>query len=319
MGLITLHRKYSFVDYQNSLCSFASMITIITLLTASILPLIWIFQVNSYQFSLRNDLIAFEQPMVKFQFKYIFVFEHSMDDFSGKVMICSSFDNINSQLGTHEDCAKLKFIEKDVNFDGIVDMIEFSVSIGTNFNYGIKSASLVLFLDSRLEHNCQFKVPSAVILKKSFINNLNDRQIVIKGSLQPNQKQALVCPFLMRNIKSHFFHDTLELNQTNLKDFKIAKIQETLDRNPLHFFFQEISTDFEELETQSTSVKIKLSIPETETRYKKTFWQVVNDVWINYIAIFIVTYVVCNFVLNQMFENRWLMARKRNLDLKSCN
>lgn len=262
---------------------------------------------NNQKFLSANDLIAFEQPMVKFTFKYIVVAENSMD-VEGKVTLCSSFDIVDQ----HGSCEKVKVIEKDDNFDGIPDWIEFQVSFSTHFNYGIKSLALVLFLDSRLEqHHCPFQVPSAVIIKKTFVNNLNDRNIVIRGSLQPNQKQALVCPFFLRNVKSHFFHEKLDANQTDLEEFKIARIQENLERNPMHFQFYETSTDFKDFDDKTT-VKIKIFIPETATRYKKTFWQLVNDIWINYIAIFIVTFAVCNFLLNHLFEKRWLMARKKS-------
>lgn len=307
MTLISLHRKYSFIDYQNNLCSFAAIITLISVLISIVLPFIWIIQVNNHKFSSANDLIAFEQPMVKFQFKYIVIAENSMDT-KAMVTLCSSFVIIDG----HSKCDKIRVIEKDENFDGVPDWIEFSVSFATHFDYGIKSLSLVLFLDSRLEqHHCHFQVPSAVIIKKTFVSNVNNRRIVIKGSLQPHQKQALVCPFFLRNMKSHFFHEKLDASQTNLDEFKITKIQDHLERNPMHFRFQEESTDLDEVESYKTIVKIQLSIPETAARYKKSFWQVVNDIWINYIAIFIITYVVCNFLLNHLFENRLLMARKK--------
>jgi len=62
---------------------------------------------------------------------------------------------------------------------------------------------------------------------------------------------------------------------------------------------------------------VKMSIPQSGIRYKKSFWLVVNEVWINYIAIFFVSYAVCNFILNHLFENRWLMARKKSFFVKN--
>lgn len=317
MSLISLHRKYSFVDYQNSLCSFAAIITLLVVLTSIVLPFVWILKVGNHKFSSANDLIAYEQPLVKFKYKYIVIAENAMDN-EEKVTLCSSFQALEEPKG-HGSCDKIKIKEKDENFDGVPDSIEFSVSFATQFKFGIKSLSLALFLDSRLDQNhCHFQVPSAVIIQKKFVGNINDRRIVIKGSLQPNQKHALVCPFFLRNIKSHFFHDELKANQTDLDKFKFDKIQENLERNPMHFYFQETSTDLEEFDLHETTVTVKMSVPEISTRYKKTFWQIVNDVWINYIAIFVVVYFVCNFILNHLFENRLLIARKTNfLNLKN--
>lgn len=310
MSLISLHRKYFFIDYQNHLCSSAAFITFFAILASVILPFVWIKTVNNEIFS-SDYIVAYEQPMVKFQFKYIAVMEHAMEA-ETKVILCSLFDVLNNQEG-NSGCAKVKIIEKDVNFDGIPDEIQFTLGFGTMFGYGVKSLSLVMFLDTRLEQKCSLNIPSAVVInKKLFPNNLNDRKIVISGSLRNQQNHALVCPFFLRNVKSHFFNENLAKNETSLDKLSISRIKDNLERNPMHFRFQESSTDFEELDTESSSIKIKLRIPEVPIRYKKTFWKAVNDVWINYIAIFVVTFVVCNFLLNHLFENRILMARKKS-------
>lgn len=311
MSLISLHRKYSFVDYQNKLCSFAALFTLCVILISIVLPFVWIFKINNNNFALSDDKIAFEQPMVKFQYKYIFIAEHSYESES-KSIICSSFGHLNELTGP-ENCAKIKIIEHDENYDGIPDEVKFSVEFHTMFRYGVKSISLVIFLDARLNNQCKFRVPSAVIInKKIFPNNFNDRTIVISGSLQPDQQQALVCPFFLRNVKSHFFFEKLNENQTDVDEFKLARIQENLEQNPLHLRFQETATDLKELDTDKTTVKIKLKIPQIAIRYQKTFWQLINDAWINYVAVFAVTFSVANLILNLLFENRWLRARKQN-------
>lgn len=308
MSLISLHRKYSFVDYQNSLCSFAALVTFLIILTSLVLPFIWIYNINGSNFSLADDVIVFDQPMVKFQFKYIFVAEHSMDS-EQKAILCSSFDALNQQEGVG-NCAKLKVMERDDNFDGIPDEILFTLDFHTMFRYGIKALSLVAFLDARIDHHCQFRIPSAIIISKRSFHVSTDFKILISGSLQPIQDQALRCPFFLRNIKSHFFYDNLNENQTNLEEFHLRKIRENLERNPLHFHFQETSTDLQGPQDDKTSIEIKLKIPQIPIRYKKTFWQDVNDVWINYIAVFVVTFSIGNFLLNHLFENRLLIARR---------
>ena len=309
MSVISLHRKYSFVDYQNRVCSFAAFFTLVALLISLILPLVWIFKVNNNSFSSSKDLSVFEQPMVKFPFKYIFIAEHSME--ASEAILCSSFEQLH-HLSDTENCSKMKVIEKDENFDGIPDEIHFTFDFNTKFHYGVKSVSMAIFLDTRIEDQCQFRVPSAIVInKKQFYNNLNDRQIVIRGTLQPVQSHPLICPFFLRNIKSHFFYEKLNENQTNLEEFGMANIQENLNRNPMSFQFQETSTDLVHVDNFKTSVKVKLRIPQSTIRYKKTFWQNVNDIWINYVAIFIVTFVIANLILNFLFESRWLMARRK--------
>lgn len=230
-----------------------------------------------------------------------------MED-AGKITLCSSFDLLNDPSVEREECAKIKITEKDDDFDGVSDEIRLEIELHTMLEYGVKSFSAVFFLDSRLNHQCNVRVPAAVIInKKTFWNNVHDRTISIKGSLQPVQSQSLICPFFLRNVKSHFFYENL--NQT-LEHFHLAKIQETLEKNPLHFEFVESSTDLQEIDKGKTTIKIRMKIPEVEVRYQKTFWQALNELWVNYFAVLMITIVTANFLLSHLFEKRWLLARE---------
>ncbi|CRK94695.1 CLUMA_CG008195, isoform A [Clunio marinus] len=313
MSLITLHRKCS-IAYENRLCSFAAFITLCVLLMAVISPFVWIYKSNSDKFSRNNDFIIFSQPVIKFKYKFILLAENSMDN-EEKVIMCSSFDLLNNEH-QGENCAKLKVVEKDENYDGVPDEIQLSVELHTTHKYGIKMLSLVAFFDGFVYDQCLFNIPTAiVVIQKPFVN-LYNRKILISGSFQPYQNQALQCPFLLRRVRSHFFYERINENQTNLDEFHFENIKENLERNPIFFYFQESSTELQEIEEDKTIVRIKINIPEIPIRYRKTFWQLVNDLWINYIAIFLITLTVYKFILNYLFENRYLRALKRNHLLK---
>lgn len=309
MNLLSLHRKYVFINFQNSLCSIAAFITLGLVILSIALPFVWILKINNNKLPSSSDVIKYEQPMVKFQYKYIFIAINSMEN-DGKVMMCSSFDFLKQSVEM-DNCAKIKFTEKDTDFDGVPDEINFAYDFHTMFNYGVKSISLVIFLDSRLEAQCKLSVPSAIVVKKTFVNNMSDRQIVIRGSLLPSQRRALICPFFLRNTKSHFFYEKLQEKTSTLEEFNIERISDNLERNPVHFRFKESSTDQYELHQDKTTVHINMKIPEVPIRYNKSFWQALNDIWINYLAIFAITFYVSNLLLKHLFENRWLMAREQ--------
>lgn len=307
MKLISLYRKYSFIEYQNQLLSMAALITFLTYLISAIIPLVWIFKLNDNCFIQNNELNVFQQPMVTFQFKYIVLVEHTMTD---KITLCSTFARLNNLEGT-KHCGRVTSMEKDSNFDGIPDEIEFTINFHSMYKSGAKSFTFIAFLDARLRQ-CRLRIPSVLIVnKKEFPNNLVDRKIVISGSLQPEQDQPLVCPFFLRSAKSHFFFDKLSDNETSLDEFKITRITENLQRNPLHFYFRESSTVHQEVDNHQTSIKIRLKIPQTGVRFKKTFWQNLNELWINFVALFAVTFLLCKFILSNLFEHRWLMAKKK--------
>lgn len=64
MGLISLYRKYAFVDYQNHLCSIASLVTLLVILISIFVPFALIYKVNNWKFSSTDDLVIYEQPFV---------------------------------------------------------------------------------------------------------------------------------------------------------------------------------------------------------------------------------------------------------------
>jgi transmembrane protein 231 len=278
------------------------------LIVAIAFPIAGILRMNHFQ----NYFIVYEQPVVKFQYKFLILAENAMDSDDNKAIMCSSFDFLNVNYGNETtDCSKIRVSEKDSNFDGIIDEINFSVDFLTFHNYGIKSAAIVFFIDARISNQCDMRVPTAVIINKNF-NVGNDRKILITGKLEADQSQSLACPFFLRNVKSHFFYEKLNENQTKLDEFEMKKVQQRLEHNPMHFKFQELATDVSELSNLMTSLKIQLRITEIPIRYQKTFWQKSMDVWINFLALFIISYTIVNILLTHLFENRWIMSRRKN-------
>ncbi|CAO1366258.1 unnamed protein product [Diamesa hyperborea] len=312
MGLISLYRKYAFVDYQNHLCSFASLVTLLVILISIFVPFALIYKVNNWKFSSTDDLVIYEQPFVKFQYKYMMIVEHSLEN-ERKTILCSSFSYLHQHQEDMERCSKIKVLEYDDNYDGVTDEIRLSFDFHSAFKFGIKSFSIVLFLDARLRDQCNFRVPATMIVNKKILpNNFNDRKILINGNMNIHQNFALICPFFMRNVKTHFFFENLNENQTNFQEYELAKIEENLQRNPAYIHFQETSMHYQELDADKTTIELHLKIPELPARYKKSIWQKVNDIWINFLALFFITFLIANFLLNRLFESHLLWARKKH-------
>lgn len=123
---------------------------------------------------------------------------------------------------------------------------------------------------------------------------------------------SLQCPFFMRNIKSLFYLDPINENQTDIEDYKIEKIEKTLKNNPAYFYFDEKSTHSGELSDGKSSITINMKIQEVQVRYRKSFWQNLGDIWIVFLSIGALTCFLANMLLTCLFEKRWIWARKRN-------
>lgn len=104
MKLITLHQRNTSINYKNSLCSFATLFVISLTVFAIVAP----FYIA---FSLFNDLwsqytIIYEQPDIRFEYKYIFTAEFTkisaveaeMPAVDTQVVVCSSYKYLNKAV-----------------------------------------------------------------------------------------------------------------------------------------------------------------------------------------------------------------------------
>jgi hypothetical protein len=107
MTLISLYRRYQFVDYQNRLCSTASFITFLIIICAIFSPFLFIYKINNNKFVSNDNLIIYEQPYIKFQYKYLLLIENTLDD---KLIACSSFEYLNKLTSGIDSCSKIKVI-----------------------------------------------------------------------------------------------------------------------------------------------------------------------------------------------------------------
>jgi hypothetical protein len=296
------------VDYQHRICSFATLITFLAIILSIILPIVCILQTKAQD----DYFIVYEQPVVKFTYKYIIIAENSMINDESKTILCSSFDILNSSNDTIS-CPKLVVKEKDLNFDGIADEIWISAHLSTMHNYGIKSITAILFFDARLNAQCELKVPTSIILNKKITGNFNNRIFEFNGNLKPVQSSAIICPFFLRKSKTHFFYENIDENQTEIEEFDLPHIRNRFEMNPLFISYDETSLDLNRIEETKTMINFKVKIPVISVYYKKSFWQkLLFDFWVSFIALFVISFAIINFILSHLFENRYINARRKN-------
>lgn len=59
---------------------------------------------------------------------------------------------------------------------------------------------------------------------------------------------------------------------------------------------------------ENVIVEVSLDIGEMMIRYKFTLWQVLNRIWIEYLAVFVVLYLVGEKIKDYLFRNQYLAA-----------
>lgn len=117
MKLLTLYNKNVSISYKHSVCSFASLFAAVSLIFVCTVPYYFICYVNS-------DLwwqphMIWEQPNVRFQYRYILMGEHQAtggDDSrvsKRPLVVISSFDRFNAATEKWQTSATVKVISSE--------------------------------------------------------------------------------------------------------------------------------------------------------------------------------------------------------------
>lgn len=180
MKLITLYQRNTSINYKNSLCSFATFFVISLTAFAIVAP----FYIAH---SLFNDLwsqykIVYEQPDIRFEYKYIFTAEFTkinavdveMLVADTKIVVCSSYSYLNKALTNPMECSMIKvrgsaqlrihqwpsfifqsnqfqYWEKDTDFDYKIDQMTLQMTIQSPAGYYLSDFNLFLLFDATLQ------------------------------------------------------------------------------------------------------------------------------------------------------------------------
>ncbi|XP_055547196.1 transmembrane protein 231 isoform X1 [Wyeomyia smithii] len=318
MKLFNLHRKSVYILYRSNLCSFSTFVITSLVLLALALPYYVILIVNPG--GLWDDYrLVYEQPAVKFTYRYLFLAEIDQPEIGNEVIACSSFNAFNTLTAERQqECTTLKVATGDRNEDGKID----SLSVSVSFNLPDESTGLVFysfyfFLEAEIMNNCYFLIPAFISLNKITPpkRSFNSGTITHRGHLQSGQSASLQCPFFMRNIKTHFNHNYLpNENFTRLEEFLPDSIQARIEAsNAAYFNFNPQRIDWEQDGSGEVTIRVKLLIGGEDSRqtallYRASIWQKVLQLWIQYFSVLIVFLWIADLVKDRLFESFTIRA-----------
>ena len=122
------------------------------------------------------------------------------------------------------------------------------------------------------------------------------------------QTTGFHCPFFMRSIKSHFYHDLLHKNSTDIRDFHLENIRTKLARNPAYFEFETKSMHWNHQQSNSIIVNVVVHNNEAMTSYHLTFWQKCGQMWIHYLSIALIFLYAVDRLKHYMFTRQIIRA-----------
>lgn len=192
--------------------------------------------------------------------------------------------------------------------------MRFAFKFDKTSEYRVTSISMLLFIDAVVDNQCKFTLPAVVALVKDFASSeiqtsMEGIKMEFKGTLNVKQQRSLICPYFLRHIKTHFYYQLINPNSTHIRDYTRDAINERLELNPVFLKYQEDEFKVTKLaKGENVIVEVSLDIGEMMIRYKFTLWQVLNRIWIEYLAVFVVLYLVGEKIKDYLFRNQYLAA-----------
>lgn len=183
MKIFTLHQRPIYINYKQSLCSFAAFFVFVTTLFTAIVPFYITYLIHHK--SWHQQIVAYEQPNIQFKYNYIFLAEYINTEYSNenqiesdnpevitKSLVCSSYKSLTEILEDNAECSTIKVVhvfikssseyiritlnkflqywEKDFDSNGRPDQIQVQLIFAIPAGYSLKKFNIFLELDTLL-------------------------------------------------------------------------------------------------------------------------------------------------------------------------
>jgi Transmembrane protein 231 len=205
-----------------------------------------------------------------------------------------------------------QFSHQDFNHDDVDDVMNFEISFERPAQSKLTSLSLYLELQASLRKICDFQVPAALMLYQLTPLSIPSQNFRLVGDLKLKQSTTLHCPYFMFDQKSHFHRTIINQNSSRLADYDLLKAHSKLVTNPAHFHFaEEFRTTVGDGRNDEFTLRLELNLPEVFVRYRKSFWRLIFEFWIQYLAVFVVLYVLADNFKCFLFKNSIFLTWKQ--------
>lgn len=138
--------------------------------------------------------------------------------------------------------------------------------------------------------------------------NFKTGELTIEGRLNLHQTATFHCPFFLRNIKSHFFHNLVPENSTNIRDYNFEVIRTQITNNPGYLLFDKTNTYWNRNQENKTIINIVVRINQMRSLYHTSFWQKVGQLWIQYLSVFVIFWYAIDQLKRYMFTRQKIKA-----------
>jgi len=147
--------------YHGSRFSSAYIFRWLSVAVQIILP--FIISYNIDPFWLKRSL-TWLQPTVHFKYQMILMLESNT---TGSEIVWSTYDQLNTMLGSKYRASEIQTREEDLNFDGKIDNIYINARVPLVSTEYIYHARVLAFFDYKIDDKVKFQMESAIYLDHS--------------------------------------------------------------------------------------------------------------------------------------------------------
>ncbi|XP_031623184.1 transmembrane protein 231 isoform X2 [Contarinia nasturtii] len=232
------------------------------------------------------------------------------NSYESTVTTCSSYAFLNELFQDFSECSMIKFWERDSDFDYRSDQMTLQLTFNPPKGYVLDNFNLYLEFDAKFNRQCHLQIPAAVILQQMQVpSNFRTGEIYMESHLKLIQRTGFHCPFFLRHLKSHFYHDIIPENSTIIRDYEMVNIRKKLKNNPAYMTVDQMPViHWNRIPSNDVTLNIDVHIDEMSGRYRTSFWQQLGQIWIIYLSIFLVCAYLMEKLKNYIFSRQMIRA-----------
>ena len=307
--------------YSSSVCSLSTIIGLVLLITAILLPLFAAFSTEDFWLRVKEYT---EQPLIDYYNNYMVYitdcnsyktyFDSSVDKLKEDFHRVCNNDNINlNNEGIGKMCdllenAFLTNIATDIDEDGINDKLTIKYEVNQNFfsSIDINNNKLDIKLMFFLKYGLRKKVklimtPMVYINLPVYLNNALGKEIRLNGNLELIQKS----PIVSTAVTSQIYYEE--------KPFKVY-YEEAAPFDLLYYYNKYINNNYtvkynyekieKPIEDKKIQITIEMNIPKMQQiLYIQSVFEAIKYAWMQYFFIFLPIYMVLYIIFKFIIEN----------------
>ncbi|KAH8413485.1 hypothetical protein KR009_011762 [Drosophila setifemur] len=306
MKFIPLHATNTSIVYKNSLCSFASLLVLVFIALSVMIPVMLVSVLSPYS-GISESRVLYEQPDVRFTYKYIFVatIEPEEEGELESMVACSTFNHFNSIMGGFTNsCTATKYWTEDVDIDLITDRAHIQLEL-QDVPAKVVKFDLLVFFEAQLQHKCHLSPPSVLAhhAQVPLDSRLANGRILMKGELQLKQYVEFDCPFPGRNMKTQFRQVQID-PKGNIQQYKMESLLAQVKANPAFFQLSVQETYYTETPPHikpGLIIELELDMLQVPARYHLSIWERLGQFWLYFASFFGISFYIMNKLKDFLF------------------